>query len=69
MGIYSCQMLNEDMLISCSFDKKVKLWDVNSQKNIKTADFKSKIYSIAVINSDFFAISCDDGNIYILLTN
>lgn len=69
-GIYTIQFLNETQFISCSLDKSIKYWDLNSFAVIQKITAKEKghlhaINGIELIDSNSFLTYSDDKKIKI----
>ena len=52
-------------LLSCSSDKTVKLWQIDTGKELKSIKFDSSVYCVKILNKDLIAVALLNGEILI----
>jgi WD40 repeat protein len=68
--VWSIIQISDNLLVTCSDDKSIKLWEIDSKKTIKSFENNSEIYSITKLSDVLIACGCKDHNINIVsLTN
>ena len=58
-GGISCPLVNDQMLISGSVDKAIKIWDLESGKELRTLDGKAGISCLTVKDGMLISGSLD----------
>ena len=63
--IRNLQLVSNGNLLSCSDDKTVKLWQIETGKMLKSIEFNYQVYCMRVLNKNLLAIGLQNGKIKI----
>jgi hypothetical protein len=59
------ELTSDGYLLSCSFDRTVKLWQIQTGKMLQSINLDCSVYCVKVLNEDLFAVGLQNGVIEI----
>ena len=66
VSVFSALFKSENEIVSCSIDRKIIVWDINSGIQIASVDTRNSCFSLALSpNKDMILVGQGDGNIIV----